>query len=398
MELDFDKEIDALLRRTAQSETAFAADSTMSAHLDADEIAAFAENALPEKSRQRYILHFADCGKCRKNLSNLIALNSETESEIVHQEEKQIASLPVPWYRKLFLFPNLAYTLGALVIVFAGIAAFTVLQSVNNSGNLEVSQVSERQTGGGGKGMSSDGDAIPQEVYPNSSGTMSSNTSAMNTNSSSMSSNTMTTANSSNFPTPASPVLMANSNVSTREEADKNLKDAPKPSQSAKETLDLAKTESQSVTTGAPLLTTPAPTSENNFQEMEPVRRQQQQQQNQTQNSIAQNQTQIMPDSRNVQRAPSATSRSDIDKAKKLGEGKDDAALDKSNATTAAGGKIFKRQNNVWYDSAYRGQATTNFTRGTKEYKKLDSGLREIAERIGGTIVIVWKEKAYRIQ
>ena len=400
MELDFDKEIDALLRREAQGEAAFAAtDSTKSAHLDADEIVAFAENALPEKSRQRYVLHFADCGKCRKILSNLIALNAETESEIVHAEEKQIASVPIPWYRKLFLFPNLAYTLGGLILVFAGIAAFTVLQSVNNSGNLEVSQVSERQTSGG-KGMSSDGDAVPQEVYPNSGGTMASNTmasdtSAMNTSSSAMSSNTMMTANSPNFPTPASPVLTANSNVSAREQADKNLKDGvPKPSQSAKETLDLAKTESQSVA-GAPL-PTPAP-SENNFQEMEAVRRQQQ---NQTQNSIAQNQTQIMPDSRNVQRAPSAALRADNNKSKKLEEAKDDAAaLDKSSvATTGAGGKIFKRQNNVWYDSAYRGQATTNVSRGTKEYKKLDSGLREIAKRVGGTVVIVWKEKAYRIQ
>ncbi len=72
----------------------------------------------------------------------------------------------------------------------------------------------------------------------------------------------------------------------------------------------------------------------------------------------------------------------------------------KANAeeTTSVGGKTFRRQNNAWIDSAYKGQATTNITRGTSEYKKLDSGLRSIAENLGGTVIIVWKEKAYRIQ
>jgi len=66
--------------------------------------------------------------------------------------------------------------------------------------------------------------------------------------------------------------------------------------------------------------------------------------------------------------------------------------------TTSGGGKTFKRAGNAWVDAAYKGQATTNITRGTKEYKKLDSGLRGIAENLGGTVTIVWKDKAYRIQ
>ena len=62
------------------------------------------------------------------------------------------------------------------------------------------------------------------------------------------------------------------------------------------------------------------------------------------------------------------------------------------------GGKTFDNRNGAWYDSAYRGQTTTNYRRGTDEYKKLDRGLRNIADTIGGTVVVVWKEKAYRIQ
>lgn len=62
------------------------------------------------------------------------------------------------------------------------------------------------------------------------------------------------------------------------------------------------------------------------------------------------------------------------------------------------GGKSFNRQDGVWYDSAYSGQATTDVRRGSNEYKKLDPGLRSIAESLSGTVVVVWKSSAYRIQ
>ncbi len=51
-----------------------------------------------------------------------------------------------------------------------------------------------------------------------------------------------------------------------------------------------------------------------------------------------------------------------------------------------------------WIDSTYKGQSTTNISRGTNEYKKLDFGLRSIVENLGGTVIVVWKEKVYRVQ
>ena len=62
-----------------------------------------------------------------------------------------------------------------------------------------------------------------------------------------------------------------------------------------------------------------------------------------------------------------------------------------------AGGKTFARRDGAWYDSAYHGQPTQNYRRGTDEYSKLDAGLRSIAEQIGGTVVVVWKGKAFRL-
>src|SRR4029078_11844575 len=72
MELEFDKEIDAILRKNARGPTAAA--SLNSAHLEPDEIAAFAENALPANARSFYIKHLADCDRCRTVLSQTISL------------------------------------------------------------------------------------------------------------------------------------------------------------------------------------------------------------------------------------------------------------------------------------------------------------------------------------
>jgi hypothetical protein len=61
-------------------------------------------------------------------------------------------------------------------------------------------------------------------------------------------------------------------------------------------------------------------------------------------------------------------------------------------------GKTFSRVGSVWYDAAYQGQQTRDVRRGTNEYKKLDSGLRSITDTLGGTVVVVWRDGAYRIQ
>lgn len=381
MDFEFDKEIDVLLRQTAHS-GGFVSNQPAT-HLDADEISAFAENALPEKIRQKYTLHLADCDRCRKSLSNLIELNSETENIAVHAEEKHFIAVPVPWYRKLFAFPNLAYTMGGLVLAFSGIAAYTVMQNVNSSENAEVSQIYERQPNG--KGMSSDGEAIVGESYSSNSA-MSANTMMSNAAVMNLSSNS-----AANFPAmPSAPVRTTNSNTTVlREEADKDLKVEAKPLSPPKAPIDLAKTN-DSIASGVAL---PTPAKENEYV----MDGELQKQQNQAQNSIAQNESNITPDSRNVKRAPMPALRAE-NKSRKAEELRDDTqGKSKSVATTSVGGKTFKRENNVWYDSAYRGQATVNVTRGTNEYKKLDSGLRGIAENLGGTVVIVWKAKAYRI-
>jgi hypothetical protein len=66
--------------------------------------------------------------------------------------------------------------------------------------------------------------------------------------------------------------------------------------------------------------------------------------------------------------------------------------------TRLVGGKTFRNVGGIWFDAAYTSQQQTMIRRGSDDYKKLDSGLRSIAENLSGTVVVVWKGKAYRIQ
>jgi hypothetical protein len=373
MELNFDKEIDAILRKARESESASVAAANPPSHLDADEISAFAENALPEIAKMRYTAHLADCERCRKILSNVVLLNSETESEIVHADEKTVAA-PVAdaWYRRLFQFPNLAYSLGALALVFGGIIAFTALQSLDTFQNAEISQVSNK----------------PSEMTKSAPATQSNaNFSTSNT----------ANASTANAPanTPPAPLYPSNTAAAPNGlTANSNTNAAfNKPSDMPAITREATKSDSDS--------TLSKPSKDESFQ-ADGANEKQQKEEERKRAEIAKNSEddkktndQTTTDRTTTQDAPSAsgaakTARTMSEKAKKLGAAEGE--------TTTAGGRTFRRSNNVWYDTAYNNQATTNVTRGTSEYKKLDKDLRVIVENLGGTVIIVWKGKAYRFR
>ncbi len=370
MELNFDKEIDAILRKARESEFAFVASNSPS-HLDADEISAFAENALPELAKQHYIAHLADCDACRKKLSDLILLNAESEIENVHAEEIVPIFSAIPWYRQLFVFPNLAYTMGALVILFGGIIGFTVLQNLNPSQNSEVSQSTER----------------PNDTKEKTSEGISVQPATNSTNIANMSFN-------SNIAVAASPTTENNavsnkiaSNLNAKQEQKKPtvlLSETPRdesPREDDASSLALLKDKKDAAVDREMAGSVP----ENKPETKKEVER-------------------SMSGSVDVVKsAPSPSKLKDLPVNGRSTDSISTSAKQRKNSqpaieTTTVSGKTFKRRENVWYDAAYNGQGTTNITRGTKEYKKLDKDLRVIVENLGGTVVVMWKEKAYQIQ
>ncbi len=67
--------------------------------------------------------------------------------------------------------------------------------------------------------------------------------------------------------------------------------------------------------------------------------------------------------------------------------------------TRSAGGRKFRRQGNSWIDVKFKSSMPgKSISRGSSEFSGLDSGLRSIAQQIGGEVLIVWKNKAYLVR
>ena len=82
------------------------------------------------------------------------------------------------------------------------------------------------------------------------------------------------------------------------------------------------------------------------------------------------------------------------------------SGMDKKKATEAdtrtVMGRQFMREDGIWVDTAYQSsRATVRVSRGSDQYRALvadEPGLRTIAEQLNGVVIVVWKNRAYRIQ
>jgi len=403
MEVDFDKEIDAILRKAQRDGPVLIGDFSSSPHLDADSISAFAENAMPEKSRALYTRHLADCDRCRKVLSNLLAMNAEAVPATASPSVITIAErASEPWYRRLFIFPNLAYVMGGLVLIFAGFLGYSVLRNMSTNSTAEVSQVSEDESTRGGPRAES------EPVFGMAANTMSNMAanSAANTNASGLPLGGMTAANTTNsnsliakeqsrgYGAPLAEAPATNSNFAadglvTTDVARPAAAAAPPASatqpapKDARERADAdakvaAKTEDKA----------------GGFNVQEPAK-----------NDLSINQRQItnLP----TQSGPMNSNERQYNKQLENLDRKSRAALSKKSAERdeessvgrkTVSGKTFERKQGVWYDVNYQGRPTINVRRGSDEFNRLDAGLRSIANSMSGTVVVVWGAKAYRIQ
>src|SRR5438132_7823635 len=131
-------QIDILLRGLAQRERAAVNAQSVpqsakahlpagtSIHLDADELSAYTENALPLATRARYTAHLVDCDDCRKIVSQLsVATGLPAETRVAGHET--IAS---KWREKLAALlspPVLRYAMPALVLLAVSAVSLLLL-------------------------------------------------------------------------------------------------------------------------------------------------------------------------------------------------------------------------------------------------------------------------------
>lgn len=378
MELEFDKEIDALLRK-ARSDSPAGQAAPDSDHLDADEISAFAENALPEMTRQFYTAHLADCDRCRKTLSSVISMRSEAAPEAASSGAFIPIAAAAPWWTKFLAGPNLAYVMGTLVLLFSGFLGYLVLQRNPRPGNAEVSSVYEPESRAGGPSAAEEPQLLPDaNASANTNAPAAANTMANAPRNPANSMTTSTNAATANVARSGVTVGSADSSVSAVEKSPPTTADTVTPSAGA----------------AAPRTVRELPLTARDERQLELA--------NEKDNvALAEQKSKQTGNKRAMREAPPA--KSALSKLEGPRQNNQDNAQQSGNMTQASagrtvGGKYFELRQNVWYDSSYRGQGTKTVRRGTSDFLRLDGGLRYIVEELGGAVVIVWKQKAYRIQ
>jgi hypothetical protein len=389
VEIEFDKEIDAILRGAAKGSSSV---NLSSEHLDADEISSFAENVLPANARLHAMEHLADCYRCRKILIETSAfVEDETASEIVHSIETKNE---IPWYKKLFTFPNLAYSLGAACVVFAGIIGFAVFQ--NKSSLDDVAILEEKQTNS--KSASSDGiEQMKEVLIPNSNATAVSNTVANTTNLPNLpktsAANSVVAANTvQNLSQPAaSAPAIVQPNTPKNQTAERPRVNGEVSATPAKQTFPMAKSAESEPNTSAGT----ALNSEKNDAELSEAKKKVSQDEMKP-GALADSDKVKVEDGADVvtrsapKAIPPAPSQAPMS-SKRI-------AVDNKSESKQVSGKTFRRIGGTWFDSAYGSQPQTNVSRGSADYKKLDDGLQNIGNSLSGNVVVLWKGKAYKIQ
>jgi len=421
-----DAQIDVLLRRYAghsQSKSA-------TEHLDADELNAFAEGSLPEAARARYVSHLVDCDNCRQIVSQL-AVNRGAVIAAEASTARDAAGYS--WWKGLsglFSSMTLRYAAFAMVLITVAGVIFLVTRRPRESNlvaqNEQTKQAPVSAVKPPDETMSPAGSNSELVGNENKQGLAS--RPEPSRQSSPSSDQILRLDSSKSGDTPASPPKPA-----------KEAEVLSSPSLAANKNKK-AEVQSETVPSYAP----PPPVA---GQRAETQSRQQQNtagvyagsgpRQSQQQSTD----TFKMPDRGRVAEAgkdtreddkslavnqPLARKRAGDEKAKgprrdmennsainrNSNEVRDEAtrsqgvlaakpssAEEKPPETRSAGGRKFKRQGSLWVDAKFKSSMTLkSISRGSSEFDALDSGLRSIAQQLGGEVIVVWKKKAYLIK
>ena len=382
-------EQDAFKGRRAGSEIA-------SEHLDADELNLYAEGVLPAPARSRYAEHLADCASCRA----LVVSLAQASGASARYETANLQS-GIGWWQRfaaLFTTPVLHYVLPALVL--SGVIAIGLLalrqegrpewvarnQPVEPSTASDRAPVNEPRQGSSAEtGLSA---VAPSATVEKRAGT-----------------------NTGESTADTSVNELKNNPVEKRGLLEKSLdtNSGTKPSTAAKDAEEYphvaGATSSQPVFAPDPAPPKAAISELDNkviVRKEEPVQREAQKHVEDGFKIQSKDDSATHGPARN--RAPSVGGRLDArlpaenravrDKAKKeAGEEVE---------TRSVSGRRFRRQGNAWIDTAYESsRSATNVVRGSEQFRALladEPGLRAIVQQLGGEVVVVWKNRAYRIR
>jgi hypothetical protein len=406
------KEIDILLRKLSgkQNGDIAAAERNSSAssheHLDADELNAYAENALPVSLRSRYTEHLADCSSCRKTVTQL---SLSSTSAIAQPRVEESSPSPLKTFLAALFSPLvIRYAVPAMAVILVVALAWIVVR--RQPLNDQVAQNTESQP----QGHDSQLNRPAASAVPNESDSPAAHNNEPRS--------TASSAESKSAParSEATPVDEKASETGAGNKAPEDRKPDERKGEEAAKNVAAAAPPPSPVTVKAPstgAADTAQPKAVNDVPQKQPEAKQK------AEVEIAKAQNQVQQESNNrraneqqrsgpsepkaVQRGLIAGQRNESareqsrQRAKVAEEDKDTTRDDEAEVRTVAGHKFTKR-GSVWVDALYNsGNATTNVSRDSEQYRSLigdEPGLRTIAEKLSGEIIVVWKGRPYRIK
>jgi hypothetical protein len=383
-------EFDLMLRALAKRERALEEDQNDAAHLDTDELNAYAEDVLPSATRARYTAHIVDCATCRRIVSQL-AVSAGAAAQLA-APAKPVRSF---WatVAEFFSPAVLKYGAPALAFIAIGIVGFVVW---NNQRKTEF--VAQNQT--------------PATAVPQPSERV-------------------------NVDTPREEKL---DNYVEKPRADESRKQSPgragveqdrttastDSSVAANERQQSAKTPAAQPQYAPEPSTAAAPppkpaTTEANKNEpvgKGEVRAQEDQERKRRDEAEVTRSKEVGQVSKGEyskgeysKGAPDKDSGSKTDSSKPGAVGgvstrtmrdtKGKKGEYEEPETRSVSGKQFRQEGSTWVDTSYdSSRATVNIKRGSEQYRALiadEPAIKNIAESLSGTVIVVWKGRTYRI-
>jgi hypothetical protein len=414
-----DAQIDVLLRRFAGQSQG----NPATEHLDADELNSFAEGALPEAARSRYMSHLADCDDCRQIVSQL-AMSS---GAVLAAEAPRAAPAGYSWWKRMggFFSPmTLRYAAFAMVLVTVAGVVFLITRRPRDSSLIaqnepaKQDQVEAHKAPDNTSPRSSitDGTTKPSPALTNPQG--------LATPSAGKPDALKSDQPGAPPPRPEQEVAGISSPARTEkktaepEMAKSQPAYAPLPpveSQRAESMSSRERLDSSNIARGPRKSEPPS----DKFKMMD--------------RSRAGEMPKDVDDRRPAEAAPQSARKRSGDDEKEAGRGSDSLssrdrnttqsrargpanqianqtanqtagtanqaqANEETPQTRSTGGRKFRREGNSWVDTKFKSSMPVkSISRGSSEFDALESGLRSIAQQLGGQVLVVWKNKAYLI-
>ncbi|MGH9956874.1 MAG: zf-HC2 domain-containing protein [Pyrinomonadaceae bacterium] len=361
-------------------------DEVTAGHLDADELSSYAEGALPALTRARYTAHLADCSRCRNIVSQLASSSGAAVQPQTGERERSVGF----WQRVgAFLSPQvLRYAVPALAL-FAVIAVGLVALRRQPQGEF----VAQTQSPQPELNVAEDKRSTPEGLLKTDS-------------------STKAVAEKTREKTRDADVARADKGSKAGEEADSPAVLPPSPyavnapapaAKAAKKDAETGQvTVAQQPNFAREPVATPAtqPQTGNANTAAGVARRQekpaeredareQQDRAGERAKSEDKENNQAAARSRNTSIGRGALLSTGVDKSSEAG-------------TRTVSGRRFRRQGEVWVDTAYQSSVSLiTVGRGSEQFRALvadEPGIRVIADQLPGEIILVWKGRAYRIR